>query len=264
MPIITISRGSYYHGKSIAEKLAQRLGYHCISRDQILEDLEEFHLPEIKLVRGLNDAFSVLDRFPHGKERFTMAVRSALLQHFLTGNVVYHGLVGHHFVSNIQHVLKVRIITDTQSRVVDEMRRENISEEKARYILKKDDEERRKWGMFLYGIDIVDPENYNMVIRVGHLAEDEAVDLIAKAASLPSFQETDESRKILADSALAALVRRKLFDFPHASVSARDGHISIFLKAPEDQHEIMNKRIKTMISSLEGVQDCTIRFDPYF
>jgi len=264
MPIITISRGSYYHGKSIAEKLARKLGYHCISRDQILDDLEEFHLPEIKLVRGLNDSFSVLDRFPHGKMRFTTAVRSALLQHFSTGNVVYHGLFGHHFVSNISHVLKVRIITDTQSRVADEMQRENIPEEDAQYILKKDDEERRKWGMFLYGIDIVDPENYNMVIRIGHLAEDEVVELIAKAASLPSFQETAESRKILADTALAALVSKALFDFPNASVSARNGHISIFLKAPEDQHEIINDRISAMISTLEGVQEYTIRFDPYF
>jgi cytidylate kinase len=264
MPIITISRGSYYHGRSIAEKLARRLGYQCISRDQILENLEEFHLPEIKLVRGLNDSFSVLDRFPHGKMRFTTAVRSALLHHFSAGNVVYHGLFGHHFVSKISHVLKVRIITDTHSRVTDEMQRENITEENAQYILKKDDEERRKWGMFLYGIDIVDPENYNMVIRVGHLAEDEIVDLIAKAASLPSFQETVESRKILADSALAALVSKVLFDFPNASVSARDGHISILLKAPQDQHEIMNDRIQSMISVLEGVRDSIIRFDPYF
>jgi cytidylate kinase len=264
MPIITISRGSYYHGKSVAEKLARKLGYHCTSRDQVLENLEEFHLPEIKLVRGLNDAFSVLDRFPHGKDRFTTAVRSAILQQFLAGNVVYHGLFGHHFVSNISHVLKVRIITDTKSRVADEMARENISEENARYILKKDDEERRKWGMFLYGLDIVAPENYNLVIRIGHLDEDEVVDLIIKAASLPSFQETADSRKALADSALAALVGRALFDFPHASVAARDGHVSISLKVPEDQRDTIHERIGTMVSALKGVQEYTIHFDPYF
>jgi cytidylate kinase len=264
MPIITISRGSYYHGKSVAEKLAQKLGYSCTSRDQILDNLEEFRLPEIKLVRGLNDAFSVLDRFPHGKDRFTTAIRSALLQQFLAGNVVYHGLFGHHFVSNISHVLKVRIITDTKRRVADEMAREHISEEKARYTLKKDDEERRKWGMFLYGIDIVDPENYNLVIRIGHLAEDDAVDLIAKAVSLPSFQETTESGKALADAALAAQVGRALFDFPHASIAARDGQVRISLKVPDDQRELIHERIGRMVSAIEGVQGYTIHSDPYF
>ena len=76
MPIITISRGSYNRAKAVAEKLAQKLGYRCISRDSILTDLGEFHLPEIKLVRGLNDAFSVLERFSNGKERYTTAVRA--------------------------------------------------------------------------------------------------------------------------------------------------------------------------------------------
>ena len=264
MPIITISRGSYYHGRSIAEKVADKLGYPCYSRDQLIDNLEEFHLPEIKLVRGLNDAFSVLDRFPHGKKRFITAIRASILQLFLTGNVVYHGLFGHHFVRNISHVLKVRIISDTDRRVADEMKRENISVEKARYTLKKDDDERRKWGMFLYGIDIMDPENYNLIIRIGHLSEDEAVDIIVNAAALPSFQDTPKSRAILADSALSAQITRKLFDFPHAAVSAKNGRAIITLKVPEDQQPIIHNRISEMLSSVQGLVEFALQFDPYY
>jgi len=51
MPIITISRGSYSRGKDVAEKLAQRLGYECLSRDILLEASDEFNIPEIKLIR---------------------------------------------------------------------------------------------------------------------------------------------------------------------------------------------------------------------
>lgn len=264
MPIITISRGSYYHAKSVADKLAKKLGYTCFSRDEVIDSLDEFHLPEIKLLRGLNDAFSILDRFPHGKQRFTAAIRSAILQRFLTGNVVYHGLVGHHFVSNISHVLKVRIIADTEARVADEMARESISEEKAHYTLKKDDDERRKWGMFLYGIDILDPETYNLIIRVGHVSEDEAVDIIANAVALPSFQETPVSTAALADSALAALVGRKLFDFPNSVVGAKDGRVKISLKIPKDQQPVIQERIDEMLAGTEGLEEFTIQFDQYF
>ena len=264
MPIITISRGSYYHAKSVAEKLAEKLGYTCLSRDQIIDDLDEFHLPEIKLLRGLNDAFSVLDRFPHGKQRFTAAIRSAILQHFRNGNVVYHGLVGHHFVRDISHVLKVRIIADTGSRVADDMARENISEEQARYVLKKDDEERRKWGMFLYGIDILDPETYNLIIRIGHLSEDEAVNIIANAAKLPCFQDTPESNAALADSAMNALVSRKLFDFPNSVVAAKGGQVKVSLKIPKDQQSVIQDRIEQMLSNIEGLEEFTIQFEPYF
>jgi cytidylate kinase len=264
MPIITISRGSYYHGKSIAEKLAKRLGYSCLSRDQIVENLDTFHLPEIKLVRGLNDAFSVLERFPHGKKRFKTAIRSAILQHFLPGNVVYHGLVGHHFVRDISHVLKVRIIADTEKRVADEMARENIPKEKAQYILKKDDEERRKWSMFLYGIDIMDPETYNLIIRIGHLSEDEAVDIIANAAQLPAFQESTESKAALADLAMHALVSGKLFDFPNAAVTAKNGQVAITLKVPEDQQPVIRERINQMLVDVDGMKQLAIQFDSYF
>lgn len=264
MPIITLSRGSYFHGKSIAEKLSRKLNYACISRDEIIDNLDEFHLPEIKLVRELNDAYSVLDRFPHGKKRFIAAIRSAILNRFTSGNVVYHGLVGHYFVPNISHVLKVRIISDIESRVAAEMTRASISEEKAHYILKKDDEERRKWAMFLYGVDMADPEAYNLVIRVDQLSENDAVDIIAGAAGLSSFQETSESRGQLADLALTATVLRKLFDFPHADAAARDGRVKITLKAPVDQQPLIRDRIDQILTSVPEIKEHTIQFESYF
>jgi cytidylate kinase len=264
MPIVTISRGSYFYGKSIAEKLAQKINYTCVSRDEIIENLDEFHLPEIKLVRELKDAYSVLDRFPHGKKRFIAAIRSAILNRFLAGNVVYHGLVGHHFVSNISHILKVRIISGIESRVAGEMARENISEEKARYILKKDDEERRKWAMFLYGVDLADPDAYNLVIRIDQLSKDDAVDIIAGAVALSSFQETIESRAALADLALTSTVIRKLFDFPHADVVSRDGRVKILLKAPQEQQALIHERMGRILSSIGEIKEYEIRFDAYF
>ncbi len=51
MSVITISRGSYSKGKEIAEKLAQNLGYECISRDILLEASETFKIPEVNLAQ---------------------------------------------------------------------------------------------------------------------------------------------------------------------------------------------------------------------
>ena len=264
MPIITISRGSYYHGKSVAEKLASKLGFSCISRDQVLDNLEEFHLPEIKLKRGLNDAFSILDRFPNGKKRYLAAIRWALFQRFMAGNLVYHGLAGHHLVKDLSHVLKVRIIADTERRVKGEMTREGISMEKAHYVLKKDDEERRRWCMFLYGIDIFEPANYNLVIRIGHLSEDDAVGIIANAASLPLFQETPQSEKIFSDELLSAAVSYALFDFPSAVVSVSDKNVNVILKVPESQCDAIKERVEGQLSEIKGILKYTVQIDPYY
>ncbi len=81
MSIVTISRGSYSHGKEVAEKLAQRLGYECLSREVILRASEHFNVPEIKLARAIHDAPSIFDRLTYGKERYIAYIREALLHH---------------------------------------------------------------------------------------------------------------------------------------------------------------------------------------
>jgi cytidylate kinase len=131
MAIITISRGSYSKGKEIAERLAKRLGYECISREILIDASKEFNIPEVKLIRALHDAPSVLDRFTYGKERYIAYIKCALLDHVKKDNVVYHGLAGHFFLQGIPNVIKVRIISNIEDRVKEEMKRENISEEEA-------------------------------------------------------------------------------------------------------------------------------------
>ena len=260
MSVITISRGSYSRGKEVAEKVASELGYECISRDILLEASEEFNIPEIRLDRALHDAPSVLERFTHGRERYVSYIRKALLQHIRKDNIVYHGLAGHYFLLNLPNVLKIRIISDTEKRVKEEVRRENISEEKARYILKKDDDERRKWGLRLYGIDTWDSKLYDMVLNIKNLSVEDAADLICRTVRKPNFETTPESEKILDDSLLSAKVHAALVrTFPKIIVTADDGVINI--GGSENPSEIKNDasdEIKSIAENVGGVKEVII------
>lgn len=197
MAIITISRGSYYRGKEVAEKLAQKLGYQCISREILLEASEEFNIPEIKLIRAIGDAPSILERFTRQKEKYVAFIRAALLKHVQKDNVVYHGLFGHFFLQDIPHVLKVRIVGDLEARVADEVKREGISADKAREIITRDDEERRKWALYLYGADAWDATLYDLVIHLKTISVDDAVGLISHVLELPGFQTTPQSQEAI-------------------------------------------------------------------
>jgi cytidylate kinase len=197
MAVITISRGSYYRGKEVAEKLAHKLGYACLSREILLEASAEFNIPEIKLIRAIQDAPTILDRFFGDKEKFVAFIRTALLKHVQKDNVVYHGLFGHFFLQDIPHVLKVRIVGDMEARVADEVKREGISAAKAREILLRDDAERRKWALSLYGADWWDATLYDLVIHLKTITVDDAVDLIEHIVQLPGFQTTPESQQAI-------------------------------------------------------------------
>jgi cytidylate kinase len=204
MSIITITRGSYSRGKEVAERLSRKLGYECIARDILLEASEEYNIPEIKLIRALHDSPKVLERFFGGSERYVKYYRSALLQHARKDNIVYHGLAGHFFLKDIPHVLKIRINADINTRVKEEMARERISAEEALYVLKKDDEERRKWCIQVHGMDPWDSRLYDLVINICTLSLEDAVDLICGVLQKPTFQTTPESQKLVDGLALSA------------------------------------------------------------
>lgn len=262
MAIITISRGSYSKGKEVAEKTAQRLGYKCISRDIILEASKTFNIPEIKLIRAIHDAPSILSRFSRENEKYIAYIRKELLGHFKNDNVVYHGLAGHFFVKGVSHVIKVRIIADLDDRVKLEMEREGISRAEALHLLKKDDEERRKWSQSLYGIDPWDPCLYDLVIHIHKISANDAVDMICHAAALDDFKATPESQKTMENLVLAAEAKAALVDInSDLRVTADDGLVLVKGEAKLLQEEALVRDIEKALKTIPGIKDYKITIE---
>ena len=261
MGVITISRGSYSRGKETAEKLAQHLGYECVSRDILLEASVHFNIHELKLVRAIHDAPSIFERFEHGKEKYIIFIREAFLEHIRKDNVVYHGLAGHFFCQGIPNILKVRINANLEDRIKEEMRREHISEKEARHILKKDDEERRKWGMHLYGIDTKDPALYDVFLHIDNLKVDDAVEILAAIARRPCFQTTPESQKMIDDYHVAAQAQEMLFErFPAVQVKCKNGVVFVTIETTLSQEQDVINNIVHILKeeNIDGIKDVKV------
>lgn len=205
MPVIIISKGSYSHGGEVARRVAERLGYDCISRDILIETSKKFNVSELRLIRAVEDAPSFLERYTFGREKYINYIKAAILNNIVKGNIVYHGFAGHFFVKDISHVLKVRIIADMGERIVYMMKREKVSKAGAVQLVNKVDEDRTKWSMKLYGIDTWDSRLYDLVINIGKVTLDDAVDLICQTVGLKSFQPTAESQELLERLACEAM-----------------------------------------------------------
>ncbi|MDX9787257.1 MAG: cytidylate kinase-like family protein [Desulfobacterales bacterium] len=264
MPIVTISRGSYSRGKEVAEELARVMGYECISRDIILEASEQFNIPELKLIRAIHDAPSVLDRFTYGKERFVVFFRAALLKHLQRDNVVYHGLAGHFFVQNMPHVLKVRISADIEARIREEIKRKNISASEARHVLVKDDAERRKWGLQLYGMDTWNPLLYDIVIHTRRIDIPDAVFIIQQTLQRPCFQTTPRSRRLLDDLSLAAQVESALVkEYPKVTADAKNGEVIVNIRASLIDEQSITEKVKGMCAKVDGLESINVNIVPF-
>ena len=166
-------------------------------------------------------------------------------------------MAGHFFLQDIPRVLNVRINANIEDRVREEMTQENISAEKARYMLIKDDEERRKWGIHLYGRDTSDSNYYDIVINLTQLSVDEAVETLYDVSQRPAFQATRESRKHLAEVALIADIKASIFDYvPNPSNKIDDGVVHLH---DSDEHgrrkPLLKDKIEEALVEIEEVKE---------
>jgi cytidylate kinase len=209
MSVIVISKGSYSHGGEVAKKVAQKLSYDSISRDILISTSKRFNISELRLIRAYECSPSFLDKYTFGREKYVKYIKAAILNELAQDNMIYHGFAGHFFVSDISHVLKVRINADMAERITYMMKREDLSKKDAADLVKKVDERRTKWSLELYGIDTWDSRLYDLVINIGKVTLDHAVDLICQTVKSKSFQPTTESQKKIEQLAREALSKAK-------------------------------------------------------
>lgn len=259
MAIITISRGSYSKGKEVAEKVAEQLGYECLSRDILLDASDRFHIPQIKLVRAIHNAPSILERFGTSKQTYIAYIQSALANAACKDHVVYHGLAGHVLLPGVRHVLKVRIIADLAERIANEMEREGIGYDEARSLLLRDDQERRRWSQHLYGVDPVDPCLYDLLVRIHRLTVNDAVEFICEAASKEQFKTTKESRQKMEDLALACRMKAALAEeFPDIAISSNYGNVVIYIKSSGRPPQRLEKKARAAAREMKDINNLEI------
>lgn len=270
MAVITISRGCFSHGQEIAEKVAEKLGYSCVSREILVEAAQLFNISEKKLVRSLIDAPNILERLVHGKERYLEYIKAALLSHVRKGNVVYHGHAGHLLLTEIPQVLKVRINAQKEDRIKLLQKRENLTREAASEIITNEDKNRIQWTRYLYKMDINDPKLYDIVINIGNLTIEDACEIICIAARSKSYRITHESKQAVDDVAIASHLKAALQHICEAEVQVKNGDVHVMVAAqrrkksgyisPALQHHIgeayqhdLTRQINEIAHNISGV-----------
>lgn len=259
MTIITISRGSFSRGKEIAEEVAGELGYECVARRVLLEASRVYDIPEVKLARAIHDAPSVLDRVGGGKERYVAYIQAALADRVKEGGVVYHGLAGHFLLRDIPHVLKVRVNAALDYRVRMVMERDGVPREEALRVLHRDDAARINWSRRIWGFNQRDSSLYDLVVNIDRISVKDAVKVICMLARTDQFKATAESRRIMADLALATAVRCRLIGpKPDILVTARDGIVEVRTGAYPIYGDTLRREMESLVMSVEGVSEVRV------
>jgi hypothetical protein len=232
MSVLLISRGSMSGGEIVARELADSGGFHCLTREDLVQAVNRHGELASRVTAFIEGVTRHYLRFSELRRPYKILMRRALLDFAARHNVAYLGYSGHLLVPRIGHFAKARLEASLELRLRLTRERLEISEEEAREHIRLADEERVRWGRFMYGRDIRDITQYDLCITMDRLSTAAVVALLVQLVQQPDFQPTPGSLEALADLTLATEVEARLVLDPRLSqleigASAKRGHVAL-------------------------------------
>jgi len=232
MSIITISHEAFGDGRAVAERVAEILGYRCISREVLIKASECYGIAKAKLSE-------VLEEMPRhwwaqlleSQGLYRFALKAAACELAQDGNIVYHGRAGQEFFPGIRHVLNVFVDTPTESRIRQVMARMGMDEQAAKKYLAEVDRIRTRRIKELSKIDWRDPARYDMVMNTAKSSVETAARMIAEVSQREEYRPTAESLQAMRDLTISTRVEAWLIasdlDVSNLEVDIRRGEVRI-------------------------------------
>jgi cytidylate kinase len=210
MQLICISRGSFSIGKAFAESLAAKLGSACLGREDLLDLAAASGVAAGKLEMACLKSRNLDDKMLLEREHYQAFTTAVLCERALAGSLVYHGRTGHLLLQGVPHVLRLRVVTDMETRIKSVEERLGIDREKAKKYIEQVDDDRHKWVRTFYNSDWDASAGYDFTINLEHANIGNVASAFCGVAQLPDFQETPHARRMLEDLLLAGRCRAAL------------------------------------------------------
>ena len=271
MAVISICRGTNSGGKALAECLANELGYPLLGRELLQDAAAQLGIPAKDLADKMEDLPRFFNRSMTLRKTYIAAVQATLAEHAVGGNLIYHGLAGGYLLREVEGVLCVRLIAPLEMRVQTLIDEHGMDEAGAESYIRDVDEARARWVKTMYGADILDPVNYDMVLNLGTFTIPESCKVVTAAAGRPEFTATEHRLRELQDFRVASQVRLAFMDDMGTQTldlhaRAKRGVVEVSGQAPMLNTGEVGNRITEIAQSVAGVKEVVLKiewFDPY-
>jgi cytidylate kinase len=216
MPVIAMTREMGSRGKDVALGLAQELGLKLVQHEIVENVAEKTQLVKSAVNRFLEGEAGLLERWGIDEDSISLYTAEEILEFAESGNVLIRGWGAACLLRPVGHVVSVRVCAPLEYRMKVLMERLDIYDEAfARAEIEKNDSAHARALHRLFQVDDWrDPLLYDICLNTGQVPVAECIAQVKRLALSPSFQETAESRKQLANIRLEMRIRRALKDNP--------------------------------------------------
>ena len=249
MPVITLFSGSYCNEKPVLQEIGSLTGYRLISDREIVADASRLsNIPENRIKRVFSDKTSVFNRLTHERERSLAHLRLALAKGLSEDDLIISGFAGQLIPRNINHVLRVCLIADMNSRIAVAAAERHIAHADALKIIHRDDETCAEWMVLLFGIK--DPWNaslYDISFPTDKTSPDAIAATIEKSITASVIKLAGRSRTAVDDFKVAAHVEIALVKKGHnVGIDVRGGAVTLTI----NKHVLMLNRLEEELKAI--------------
>ena len=234
MPLIAMTREMGSLGKDVAAQVSERLGRQLVHHEIIGMLADKMRLRKSHVIRFLEGKAGIWERMTTDKTSLSIYTADETLKLIEQDRVaVIRGWGAAHLLRPVPHVVCVRVCAPFETRVARMMERLNTDDRGlVEAEIKLAEEAHAAIVRRHFGIDWQQPEHYDLVLNTERMPVDQCADTICALLEDACFQETPESRRVLADLALQAHIRAALRADPRTSrmnigVEAADGNVKL-------------------------------------
>jgi len=257
MSVITIFNGLFSEAGVVVKRVLDATGYRLVTDQEIVADASKLSgMAEAKIARAFQAKTSVFNSFSHEKERAIAWLRLAMATKLREQDaLLFSGFASQLPPPNIDHILKVCLISGMKERLAIAERTEGYAEKHALKLLHKDDEDRAAWVKALKGEE--DPwanKLYDLVVPVASSGVDRSADLIVEQLANVAVKVTEETKARVENFLLAAKVETLLAGEGHnVSVAADNGNVTLIINKHVLLLEKLEKELASLVSKVDGV-----------
>ncbi|MGI9145894.1 MAG: cytidylate kinase family protein [Chloroflexota bacterium] len=202
-------------GIPAARGLAERLEYRLVERAELVHLAEQLGGPDVAWDRApeLHERPpSFWERLNEERRRYASVLRRVTTQLATDGDVVIVGLGAGQVLKGLGNVLRLQIIASMDVRLARVMERGfddvpgPLSRDKARDLIRSNDKDKNGYMRYLFNIEWMDPQNWDLIINTGRFSVDQTLDIVEAVVKTGTLEPSALDRQRLSNLALASRV----------------------------------------------------------
>jgi len=210
MTVITISRENFALGTSIAQSVANEMGYHLITKDTFEKILRQYGLVQLDKLLKSSNFWAIADA---SNQELISLLNKTILGFAQLDNMVILGRGGFAVLQEYANVLNVRIQAPFGVRAQRLMNSEDLDESTAKQMITENDKSRVDFVKGFYDVNPYNTKFFQLVLDTGVLSVETASRWIVETARIlegRSISGEPTTRNVAVEPILADAIQQVL------------------------------------------------------